>query len=97
VFFLGPVAALAADVEHQTGSTVLVVGLALATIVEAVLIGGVRVHAVSLAGAEARSPTATATAAPLTSGLWGVEWLLGRYHWGNGARTGGTTWETWRK
>lgn len=55
----------------------LVVGLALVTIVEVVLIGGVRVYAVSLAGAEARSPTATATAAAatLTSGLWGVEWL----------------------
>lgn len=67
-------------------------------------IGGVRVYSVSLPGAEARSATTTATAtaaaataaATLTTGLWGVKWVLGRGHWGDGVLTGGTTWEIWR-
>lgn len=57
---LGPVAARARSVKDQTGCTVLEVGLALAAVVELVLVCGVRVHPVGLASTE---PTVHATGA----------------------------------
>lgn len=87
---LSPVAALAAVIEHQAGSTVLDVGASLVALIEVVLVGWVRVDSVRLASAEPRAAAAAATAAAATAaaaatGL-GLS-LLGWCYWGQGVRT----------
>lgn len=82
VNFLCPIAALAAVIEHQAGSTVLGVGLSLVAVIEMVLVCWVRVESVSLASTEARACVSTAAA---TTGL------------GLGLRLGLAGWLDWRE
>lgn len=74
---LGPVAALAADVEHEAGSTVLDVGFSLVALKEVVPVGRVGVDSVSLSSAESRTITATFAAATIGEGHVGVDWRQG--------------------
>ena len=89
---LSPVAALAAAIEHQTGSTVLDVGLSLVAIIELVLVAWVGVNSISLASTETRSATAAAaaaaaTAAATTTAGLGLGLSVGWAHWGQGVST----------
>ena len=59
---LSPVTTTAAGVEHQAGSTVLIVGSSLAALVEVVLVGGVWEESIALAGAESRASAGAASA-----------------------------------
>lgn len=92
---LSPVATLAAVIEHQADSTVLVVGISLVALIEVVLVGWVRVETVRLASAEARScatatAAAAATTAATTAGLGHS--VLGWCHWSQGVNTGSAGW-----
>ena len=79
---LSPVAALAAGVEDQGCSTVLVVGFSLAALIEVVLVGWVRVESVRLSSAKASAaaPAAAATTAAGESN-GGMDWNIGGMGW----------------
>lgn len=92
---LCPVAALAAIIEHQAGSTVLGVGTSLAAIIEVVLVGWIGVDSISLASAEARScaaATAAAATAAATATTRPGNSVLGRCYWRQGVRTRSAGW-----
>ena len=84
---LSPVAALAAAIEHQTGSTVLDVGLSLVAIIELVLVAWVGVNSISLASTETRSATAAAAAAAATTAGLGLGLSVGWGDWRQGVST----------
>lgn len=89
---LGPVAALAACIKHQAGSTVLDVGVSLVAVIEVVLVGWVWVEAIGLSSAETRPCAATATAAATTAAATTSRWGWSMLCWcdwrqGVGART----------
>lgn len=82
---LSPVAALAAVIKHQAGSTMLDVGSSLVALIEFILAGWVRVDTIRLACAETRSCAAAATAAATTARL-GLS-MGGWCDWRQGVRT----------
>lgn len=80
---LSPVAALAAVIEHQAGSTVFDVRISLVALIEVALVGWVRVEAIRLASAEARSCAAATAATAAATRLRRLGWC----DWRRGART----------
>lgn len=93
---LSPVAALAAGVEDQACSTVLVVGFSLAALIEVVLVGWVRVESVRLSSAKASAAApaaaAAATARHNSGGMdrnsGGMDWNIGWMDWSQGLSAG---------